>query len=171
MLFSHQCLTAITMFLVWWVLKAAFTLNPRPPRKQAGLCSDWEAGRCRILKLSGHEYSGQSPVVRSVADWGDRTVELGSTLGARWCVDDCCSCTAGGPTEIKWETRCFVAASDLVGMQQPKNPYQSKMFCLLKCIQVFAFLYQRWGHLCTFWKYDLQGAPPPLKWDRPRHTW
>lgn len=24
----------------------------------------------------------------------------------------------------------FVAASDLVGTQQPKNPYQSKMFCL-----------------------------------------
>lgn len=24
----------------------------------------------------------------------------------------------------------FVAASDLVGTQQPKNPYQTKMFCL-----------------------------------------
>lgn len=39
------------MFLVWWVLKAAFTLNPRLRRKQAGLCSDWQAGALKSLTL------------------------------------------------------------------------------------------------------------------------
>lgn len=34
---------------VFGMMSAALTLKPRLRRKQAGLCSEWEAGRCQII--------------------------------------------------------------------------------------------------------------------------